>query len=71
MTRGNKFDERAADSLLPFWELPPRTQDALRVMGVPRSQKVMIQNSAALLVASVLSKVPYAKRRDIREGITQ
>lgn len=69
MPRENKFDEEAAGSLLPFWELPAKAQDALRVMGAARAQKIMIQNSAALLVATVLSKVPYATRRDIREAV--
>lgn len=71
MTRENKFDEGAAGCLLPFWELPAKTQDALRVMGAPRPQKIMVQSSAALLVATVLSRVPYATRRDIREGVTR
>lgn len=67
----NRFNERAASCLLPFRELPPKTQDALRVIGAPTPQKIMIQKSTALLVATILSKVPYAKRRDIREGITR
>lgn len=71
MSEVNRFDERAVNSLLPYSKLPTTTQDALRVMGTPCPQKIMIHKSAGLLVATVLSTVPYAKRRDIREGITR
>ncbi|UWR07655.1 hypothetical protein [Ruegeria sp. B32] len=71
MTRASRFNEHATRCLLPFRELPSKTRDALCVMGASRPQKIMIQNSAALLIATVLSKVPYATRRDIRESITR
>ena len=57
------------DTLLPLAGQSSKILDAVRVMCAPKTEKIAIRHAAALLAATVLLRVPYARRSDIRDAI--
>lgn len=61
--------QRLDDTLLPLAGQPAKVLDAVRVMCAPDTEKIAIRRAAALLTATILSRVPYARRSDIRDAV--
>lgn len=64
-----KSDRRLDEALLPLADQPLKVLDAVRVMCAPDTEKIAIRRAAAILVATTLARVPYARRIDIRDAV--